>query len=255
MEIEKKKVTDSNIKQEELVNKFDISGFGFRNGSDLKKKIETLAKKEELKAEQDELVKVEKYDLSYFLSKKLLDIGGFPKMFVYQEHLVRYSYKKTKTLIMLSIGNQKYCMLLLFHQNIFFSCIAQKLFGYKIEIKFKRDSLFVEHNKYASKIANANNVSELQTWPKNSLENFIFKNCLLSATNNVKNNHKGKWVYSSDGIPFDEMNLWTFGNDFARNVVIFGVDDSSSSRSDNRKNNFLILGDINDSFGSLEKKY
>ena len=51
------------------------------------------------------------------------------------------------------------------------------------------------------------------------------------------------------------MNLWTFGNDFARNVVIFGVDDSSSSRSDNRKNNFLILGDINDSFGSLEKKY
>ena len=51
------------------------------------------------------------------------------------------------------------------------------------------------------------------------------------------------------------MNLWTFGNDFARNVVIFGVDDSSSSCSDNRKNNFLILGDINDSFGSLEKKY
>ena len=56
------------------------------------------------------------------------------------------------------------------------------------------------------------------------------------------------------------MNLRTFGNDFARNAVIFGVDDSSSSLSDNRKNNFLILdesptSDINDSFGTLEKKY
>ena len=95
--MKKKKVTDSNIKQEELVNKFDISGFGFRNGSDLKKKIETLAKKEELKAEQDELVKVEKYDLSYFLSKKLLDIGGFPKMFVYQATLITLQLQKDKS--------------------------------------------------------------------------------------------------------------------------------------------------------------
>ena len=88
----KKKVTDSNIKQEELVNKFDISGF--RNGSDINKKIETLAKKEELNTE---LVKVEKYDLSYFLSKKLLHIGGFPKMFVYQATLSTLQLQKDKS--------------------------------------------------------------------------------------------------------------------------------------------------------------
>ena len=35
---------------------------------------------------------------------------------------------------------------------------------------------------------------------------------------------------------------WSFGNDFAINVLIFCVHNSSSSRSDNRKNNFLILG-------------
>ena len=34
-----------------------------------------------------------------------------------------------------------------------------------------------------------------------------------------------------------------FDNDFARNVIIFGVDDSSSSHSDNHKNNFLVLGE------------
>ena len=48
-------------------------------------------------------------------------------------------------------------------------------------------------------------------------------------------------------------------NVLARNVVIFGIDNSSSSLSDNCRNNFLILGegptsDNNGSFGSPEKK-
>ena len=42
--------------------------------------------------------------------------------------------------------------------------------------------------------------------------------------------------------------------------MIFGVDNSSSSRADNRKNNFLVLGEgptygINGSFESPEKKF
>ena len=49
-----------------------------------------------------------------------------------------------------------------------------------------------------------------------------------------------------------------FDDDFARNVIIFCVDSSSSSNSDNRKNNFLILGEgptyvIIAAFGSLTK--
>ena len=47
-------------------------------------------------------------------------------------------------------------------------------------------------------------------------------------------------------------------NDFARNVIIFGVDNSSLSHTDNHKNSFLILGEgdtfgINGSFGAPEK--
>ena len=54
--------------------------------------------------------------------------------------------------------------------------------------------------------------------------------------------------------------FWSFDNDTARNVIIFGVDTSSSSHSDNHKNNFLILGKgltlgINRSFGVPEKKF
>ena len=78
------------------------------------------------------------------------------------------------------------------------------------------------------------------------------------ATNFVKNNNKDKRVYGGYGTAFDEKGLWSLGNGFAKNVVIFGVDDSSSSHADNSKNNFLMLdesptSDINGRFGSPEK--
>ena len=53
-------------------------------------------------------------------------------------------------------------------------------------------------------------------------------------------------------------NTWSFNDDFAKNVIIFGVDNSPSSHPDNLENDFLILreGDafgINGSFGAPEK--
>ena len=81
---------------------------------------------------------------------------------------------------------------------------------------------------------------------------------MFGVTNMAKNSDKQKYVYSSFGIAFDWKGDWSFDNDYARNVIIFGVDNSSSSHADNLKNNFLILGDgdtfsINGSFGALEK--
>ena len=34
-------------------------------------------------------------------------------------------------------------------------------------------------------------------------------------------------------VAFDGAGLWSFGNGFAKNVVIFGVDDDLSSHTDN----------------------
>ena len=67
-------------------------------------------------------------------------------------------------------------------------------------------------------------------------------------------------MYSGYGIAFDSAGSWNFGNDFARNFLIFGVDNSSSSHADNCKNNFLMLVEdltygINRSFGAPEKKF
>ena len=69
-----------------------------------------------------------------------------------------------------------------------------------------------------------------------------FKYWLFRATNILKNSDKEKYVYSGNGIIFVSASSWSFDNEFARNVIIFGVDNSSSSHSDNDKNNFLILG-------------
>ena len=51
---------------------------------------------------------------------------------------------------------------------------------------------------------------------------------------------------------------WVFGNDFVRNIVIFGVDNSSSSNTNNQNNNFLVSSEgpknvINDSTGAAGK--
>ena len=65
-------------------------------------------------------------------------------------------------------------------------------------------------------------------------------------------------MYSACRITFHSAGSWRFNNDITRNVIIFGVDNSSSSHADNHNNNFLVLGEVltvgmNGSFGSPEK--
>ena len=50
---------------------------------------------------------------------------------------------------------------------------------------------------------------------------------------------KSKFTYDGGGLAFDGEVSWHFGNDFNRNVVIFGVDDCSSSHIYDRQNIFL----------------
>ena len=76
----------------------------------------------------------------------------------------------------------------------------------------------------------------------------------------VNNSEKENWVYSGIGITFHDAGSRNLGNNFASKVVIFGIDNSSSARTDNCKNNLLMLGDeptygINGRFGSPEKKF
>ena len=135
-----------------------------------------------------------------------------------------------------------------------------KVSGYRMGIKFDKGPLSVEQSNYCTKIVNVHIVYDLDAWPKNSTNNFKFKNCLFGATNIVKNSDKEKYVYRGHGITFDSAGSWNFDNGTAKKVVIFSVDNGSSSHADNCKNSFLVLGDdptfgINGSFGSAEKKF
>ena len=66
-----------------------------------------------------------------------------------------------------------------------------------------------------------------------------------------------KFTCNGQGIAFEGS--WSFGNEFARNVAIFGVNNSWSFYTDNGKNILLVPGEgptngINDRAGELEKK-
>ena len=67
---------------------------------------------------------------------------------------------------------------------------------------------------------------------------------MFATTNKVKNNHKENWGYSGYGITFDSASSWSFDQEYARNIAIFGVDNSLSSHDGNHKNTFLVLAEV-----------
>ena len=81
---------------------------------------------------------------------------------------------------------------------------------------------------------------------------------MCAVTDTRKDSDKCKYEYSGYGNTCEEKGEWNFHNDPARNVQIFGVD-NSSSYANNHKNNFLVLGEgptfyVNGSFDTPEQK-
>ena len=71
------------------------------------------------------------------------------------------------------------------------------------------------------KIENVYIVYDLVAWPRNSTNNFKFKNCLFGATNVVKNSDKEKYIYRGYGITIVSASSRSFSNSTARNVIVF----------------------------------
>ena len=67
-------------------------------------------------------------------------------------------------------------------------------------------------------------------------------NCLFGAVSLTKNADIDKYKYSGYGIGFDRDNVYSVGNRFGRNVIIFEVDMSLSAHADNMGKGILILG-------------
>ena len=68
-------------------------------------------------------------------------------------------------------------------------------------------------------------------------------NCLFGAVTLIKNADIDKYGYSGYGIGLDRRSRYSFpGGEFDQNIIIFGVDMSSSVHIDNKKKDILILG-------------
>ena len=69
------------------------------------------------------------------------------------------------------------------------------------------------------------------------------KNCLFGAVTWTKNADIDKYGYSGYGIEFDGRSRFSFlGGGFGQNILIFGVDMSSSADIDNKKKDILVIG-------------
>ena len=158
----------------------------------------------------------------------------------------------------LVVNQREYLILNLSHYILLSSILY---FFLQTGVKFDQGPLDVEQKKYMTKTTNFYFIYDLDAWPKVWLRNFTLKNCLFASSNIVKNSDKEKYVYSGYGIAFDRKVEWSFRND--RNFITFdsySFDNSSSSHTDNRKINFLILGEwgifgINRNSGGLEKRF
>ena len=69
----------------------------------------------------------------------------------------------------------------------------------------------------------------------------ILKENIYGATNLVKNSNKSKCVYRGNRIGLDRAGSWSFCYKFVRNAAIFGVDNSSSSHTDNQLWYLIII--------------
>ena len=92
-------------------------------------------------------------------------------------------------------------------------------------------------------------------------DTFTVQNALFGAIEIIKDADTSKYKYRGYGICFDEGGSFSKGNiSNGKNVLIFGVDESSSVHANNKANNIFVMGDlfvqgINDTTLYAEKIY
>ena len=109
-------------------------------------------------------------------------------------------------------------------------------YGTKTRVKFTGSCLQQSKITYThKKIVNIYVVYELGASSSN-INDPTLKNCLFGAVTLTKNTDIDKYGYSGYGIGFDRRSSFSFpGGGFGQNIIIFGVDMSSSPHIDNKK--------------------
>ena len=116
-------------------------------------------------------------------------------------------------------------------------------YGTKTRVKFTGSRLKQPKSSYThEKVVNIYNVYELGASTSQDNDPTL-KYCLFGAVTLTKNANIGKYRYSGYGIGFDRRSSFSFpSGGFGQNILIFGVDMSSSAHIDNKKKDILVLG-------------
>ena len=116
-------------------------------------------------------------------------------------------------------------------------------YGTKTRVKFTGSCLKQPKSSYThEKVVNIYNVYELGASTSQDNDPTL-KYCLFGAVTLTKNANIGKYRYSGYGIGFDRRSSFSFpSGGFGQNILIFGVDMSSSAHIDNKKKDILVLG-------------
>ena len=233
------------LEQENLVTKTDFNNKLSSLNSILNKII--VSNRTKHLVVENELKKLKTFDSSYFHGKSHFEEDGTQNHLVFQP--MRRYFK--------TVGNSD-CNILswkskgLSDEKI--NSIKKTDYGLnpyldfhdinKIRVKFNGDCLKQDHPTllFHDEIINFYIVYEI-TDNSNVSSHQTLENCLFGIVKLTENADFDKYRYSSYGIGFDRKGFFSHpSGGTGRNVIMFGVDMSSSTKIDNGKKDILILG-------------
>ena len=114
----------------------------------------------------------------------------------------------------------------------------------KIRLTFTRSCLKQDFATLTpNNVVNLFIVYELDRWSQDLNAKFTLKDYLFGNVKIIKNAGPNKYCQSGHGTGFDSHSLFSIPNfDQGKNVIIFGIDMSSSVHANNKNKGILILG-------------
>ena len=226
-------VFNARIAQANLITKTDFDA----KLSNLNRKI-TQNKTKHLLAE-NELKKIKTFDWSYFIGKRHFQEVGTQNYLVFQP---LNNYFKVNTInidvYVLSWKSKGLSAESIKPPTTFDNSLTPELkyHGTKTRVKFNGSCLQQSKSSYThSTIVNIYILYELSTSGSHDNDPTL-KNCLFSGITLTKNADIDRYKHCGYGTGFDRRSSFSFpGGGFGQNVIIFGVDLSSSPHIDNKE--------------------
>ena len=231
-------VFNARLAQANLITKTDFDA----KLSSLNRKI-TQNKSKHLLVE-NELNKLKTFDSSYFIGKSHFEEDGTQNYLVFQP-INKYFKVITNTDYISSWKSKGLSAESIKPPTTSDNSLTPVLnyYGTKTRVKFNGSCLQQPKLSYThGTIVNIYIVYELSASSSHS-DDPTLENCLFGAATLTKNADIDKYGYSGYGIGFDRKSSFSFpSGGFGQNVIIFGIDMSSSADVDNKNRDILIFG-------------